>query len=105
MSDYRTDALGGSPCTTDLPSISAATGRDMSMQNDEFERYYWSFGTHWPKADVISLEIPQGTDMRINSQMVDCVLVQFRWESGQRPTLEFAGAVLSVMPAIGTKDS
>ena len=49
----------------------------------------------FPLADVVSLEIPKGADLRLEGKPVEAILVQCWWASGKRPALDFAMAIIA----------
>lgn len=53
---------------------------------------------------MLGLKPPAGTDLRLNGQRVDEILVQLRGKVGEDPALEFFGAMLLREPAVGAKD-
>jgi hypothetical protein len=54
---------------------------------------------------IIGFKLPDETNMRLDGKRVDKILVQLRGKDGEDPTLEFFGAVLARVPAVGTENA
>jgi hypothetical protein len=52
---------------------------------------------------VLGVKLPAETDLRIDGQRVDEILVQLRGKDGEDTTLEFFGAMLLGESAVGTE--